>query len=138
MPRFLVLLLALPAVGLLAGCGRSGGPALAPAEGIVTLDGSPLTDGYVFVTPKAGRMARGTIGADGRFVLGTFSDSDGVQVGEHPVTVLPPPTAEGSAPSPSALRLPPLYANAQTSGLTAQIAPGEQNELRLELSTKRR
>jgi hypothetical protein len=121
-------------VVVLTGCGKSKGPEVAEAHGIVTLDGKPVTEGFVFVTPSKGRMAKGEIQSDGSFVLGTFTNKDGVQVGQHPVTVLPPPAVEGSAPRKGSETIPAHYGQARSSGLVADIQAGQTNELKLELT----
>lgn len=120
----------------IVGCGPSRDVELAPVRGIATLNGEPLTDGYVFVTPMQGRMAKGAIQPDGTFVLGTYTASDGAQIGEHPLTVLPPPAEEWAAPASGPRAIPHRYAQAQTSGLVAKVRPDEVNELRLELTTQ--
>lgn len=117
-----------------SGCGDSSG--LAPVHGVVTLDGEPLTEGFVFVTPTEGKMAKGTIQPDGTFILGTNSDSDGAQVGTHPVTVLPPTAEEGKPPSVVARSLPNKYSIAATSGITVDVQPNTDNELIIQLSSK--
>ncbi|TWU28669.1 hypothetical protein [Bythopirellula polymerisocia] len=118
----------------LVGCGGSG-DGLAPVHGVVTLDGKPLTEGFVLVTPAEGKMAKGTIQADGAFVLGTDTNSDGVKIGTHPVSVIPPPAQEGMPISTTAKSLPQRYTNARTSGITVDVKPDADNELTLELFT---
>lgn len=116
------------------GCGDSQG--VARVHGVVTLDGQPLSEGFVMVTPAEGRMAKGAIGPDGTFVLGTYSDSDGAMIGTHPVTVLPPTAVEGQPPSATAQSLPRRYSVAKTSGITVDVKPNTNNELAITLSTK--
>lgn len=116
-----------------AGCGDSNG--VASVHGVVTLDGKPLTEGTVIVTPAEGRMAKGEIQPDGSFALGTFSESDGAKIGTHPVTVLPLPGGEGQPPSAAAKLLPRRYSVAKTSGLTAEVKPNTNNELTIELTS---
>jgi hypothetical protein len=101
----------------------------------VKLDGQPFTEGFVTVTPAEGRMSKGTIQPDGSFVLGTYSDSDGVKIGTHPVTVLPPTAVEGAPLSAAALSLPRRYSVAVTSGITVDVKPNTDNELLIEMTT---
>ncbi len=74
---------------VLIGCGKSDGPALAPAKGVVTLDGKPLASARVSFHPKdkAARYSYGTTDADGRFQMSTFGMNDGALVGSHTVTI---------------------------------------------------
>lgn len=117
------------------GCGNSDAK-IAPVQGVVTLDGKPLTEGSVFVTPTGGRSAKGAIRPDGTFVLGTHSVSDGVMVGTHPVTVQPPPAREGMPLSATAKLLPQRYKSPSTSGITVDVKPNFDNELVIELSSE--
>jgi len=118
---------------LVWGCSDS--PEVAPVHGVVTLDGQPVTGGYVFVTPTEGRMAKGEIQPDGAFTLGTYGKSDGAKVGSHPVTIHPPAAQEWAAPSETDRRVPARYASAQSSGLTVEVRPGVDNELVLTLES---
>jgi hypothetical protein len=76
--------LALVTAALLTGCDQ--GPKLVPIEGQVTLDGQPLTYGYVRVIPANGRPAFGQLDDQGRFKLMT-DDEEGCPVGNHVVEV---------------------------------------------------
>ncbi len=129
-----ILPVLLVATALASGCGDSSG--VAPVHGVVTLNGEPLTEGFVIVTPSEGKMAKGTIRADGTFVLGTNSDSDGAQVGTHPVTVLPPTVEEGKPLSAVAKSLPNKYSIAAASGITVDVQPNTDNELIIKLSSQ--
>lgn len=85
---------------ILGGCGRASYMKdVAPVTGFVTLDGQPVTEGYVTFTPQvsegsdpldSGKAASGTIGSDGKFVLTTYSNEDGAVVGHHKVTFFRP------------------------------------------------
>lgn len=91
-----------PFVALLivGGCSRPGYMKdVAPVTGHVTLDGKPVTEGYVTFTPQvtdgadplnSGKAASGTIGSDGKFVLTTYGNEDGAVVGRHSVTFFRP------------------------------------------------
>jgi hypothetical protein len=74
----------LAAVAMITGCDQ--GPKLVPIEGQVTLDGEPLTYGYVRVIPSGGRPAFGELDEQGRFKLMT-DDAEGCPVGSHIVEV---------------------------------------------------
>ena len=122
------------------GCGR---PAYqletAPVHGKVTLDGEPLPSGYVVVPTARGRMASGAIQPDGSFVLTTYDEGDGVQVGTHPVVVNEvPPDEFSSVAAPQRVSIPPRYTSAGTSGLQVEVKAGEENFLLLELMREER
>jgi len=122
------------------GCGR---PAYqletAPVHGKVTLDGEPLPSGYVVVPTMRGRMASGAIQPDGTFVLTTYDEGDGAQVGRHPVIVNEvPPDEFSNAEAARRVPIPRRYTSAGTSGLEVDVKPGDDNYLLLELTTEER
>ena len=120
-----------------AGCGR---PVYqletAPVRGMVTLDGQPLPSGYVVVPTTHGRMASGKIQPDGTFVLTTYHDGDGAQVGTHAVIVNELPPDEFSPDKHPRVPIPDRYTSAGTSGLTVEVNAGEDNYLGISLTTK--
>jgi len=80
MKRFATLLLALL---FAAGCG-SGNVRLG---GTVTFDdGTPLTTGAVIFSTDS-FMARGTIGEDGKYDMGTYGAADGLPAGTYKVYI---------------------------------------------------
>ena len=99
---------------VLAGCSKSPYE-LAPVDGVVTIDGTPIHDAKVMFAPIAqgenrnsGKPAFGTLEPDGSFKLTTYRDNDGAVVGEHWVTIfrLDPETPNGGGASPKAPHLP--------------------------------
>ena len=117
---------------LLIGCGKS--DTMAPVEGIVTIDGQPLTKGTIRFTPSAGRSARGRIQSDGTFTLGTNTDTDGALIGDHAVSVTAyagEPVDTGEADSfdrPTRKPLVPLhYFSDTSSGLSFEVKPGKNH-----------
>ncbi|QDS99948.1 hypothetical protein [Adhaeretor mobilis] len=121
---------------LLPGCGGSGHElSVAPVSGVVTLDGEPLAEGYVSILVGKGRMGRGAIQSDGTFVIGTYGDADGAQVGSHTVVIKPVPRDEGGGKK-NRVPIPKRYGKSNTSGLSIDVKPGEQNKLVLGLTTK--
>jgi hypothetical protein len=122
----------------LAGCGK---PAYqletAPVRGTVTLDGQPLSSGYVVVPTARGRMASGKIAPEGTFVLTTYDEGDGAQIGTHPVVVNEvPPDEFSSVPPQHRAKIPERYSSAGTSGLTVTVKADEENVLDLRLTTQ--
>jgi hypothetical protein len=125
------------AAALISGCGK---PAYqldtAPVHGKVTLDGQPLPSGYVVVPTARGRMASGRIQPDGTFVMTTYDEGDGVQVGTHPVIVNElPPDEFSPVPAQERVPIPTRYTSAGTSGLTVDVKPDEDHFLELNLTT---
>lgn len=82
--RWCGLVLALSTVAF-AGCG---GTKTYPVKGTVSVkDGEALSHGYVVFT-SADFTARGEIGPDGEFVLGSNKEEDGAPVGTYKVTLV--------------------------------------------------
>ena len=74
---------------ILAGCGGSDRPSLAPASGIVTLNGEPVEGASLTFVPVAGgRPGSGVTDAQGRYSIKTYEDASGATVGEHKVSVI--------------------------------------------------
>lgn len=104
---------------------------LIPVEGRVLYQGKPLEYGSVMFQPNGnGPLARGTIGADGTFVLGTKTSDDGVRPGVCRVRVTAfaaqRSTAEANAQRELSLgrsAIPAKYQSFGTSGLTVEINP---------------
>ncbi len=125
-------------VVIVAGCGRR-----AEVTGVVTLDGTPLSNGVVTFTPRSGgASAYATIGSEGRYTAQTGA-SAGLSPGEYVVTVAANvPAAEGGPTGPgpysdgiSPLSTPQRYADRSQSPLRALLNSGTQ-ELRFELSSQ--
>ena len=108
----------------------------APVQGTVIYNGKPLPYGTVSFQPEAGLPAIGTIQSDGSFTLTTYSTGDGAIIGSHKVAVIATEADAGTAPpiDPNAempapkFVIPAKYTSYSTSGLTAEVMEGEQNE----------
>jgi outer membrane usher protein FimD/PapC len=83
----LLVLFTFVAILMNLGCGTSN---LSKVEGIVTLDGKPLSGATVSFIPvkKEGKPAFGQTDKDGSFRLTTFRTNDGAQPGEYQVVVV--------------------------------------------------
>lgn len=110
---------------VLGGCG--GGLALAPVEGLVTLNGAPVADAAVMFAPQpSGPVATGVTDATGRFTLHTTNDL-GALIGEHRVTITKQDIGNlvNGLPGPGGIKItwhvPEKYSRAETSGLTASV-----------------
>jgi len=111
-----VATLVVAAFGLLT-TGCSGGAKLVPIEGQVTLDGQPLTFGYVRVIPAEGRTAFANLDQQGRFKLMT-DDLEGCPVGTHTVTV---GSAQGISETHQRRYAPEKYESGITSDLKLEV-----------------
>lgn len=119
---------------VLSGCRPGHQRDTAPVRGRVTVDGTPVTSGFVVIIPESGRMAKGMIQSDGSFTMGTYRANDGVQLGRHPVVVHPVPADEERGSNPlSGPTIPDHYGIAGTSGLEIEVTPDGIEDLSLEL-----
>jgi hypothetical protein len=121
-----------PAVALaaallaVAGCGDKMGQ----VDGkLVWADGTPAKElagsQVVFESAATRTSARGTVGPEGNFRLGTKAPDDGAPVGEYQVVVVEHrknANAEGTVLMPALLA--PKYGELKTSGLTATVKSG--------------
>lgn len=128
----------LPLLLALTGCGVRQ-PALHPVTGTVRFEGQPAARFAVEFssedTSTKGISAIGVADPEGRFVLETRQagrQKQGAVAGRHRVVVLPPP-AFGEE-NTTILPVPLRYADYRTSGLTADIQPGQDNEVSFDLS----
>lgn len=119
---------------VLWGCGGGGdGPVTAPVTGTVTYKGQPLAQGTITFYPASGRPAYGKI-QNGRIVeVTTLTTNDGATVGPNKVTIQ---SVEGLEDmyKPAKWLIPERYGSLQQSGLTAEIKPGQTNELTFALT----
>lgn len=130
------------AIGLVAGCvlaAGCGASAVVPVQGqVVWTDGGPAGElvGYQVEAevPGSKTSARGDIGPDGRFKLGTFTTDDGSEPGEHRVTITPIPRMDLD-PAPK-MKLPGRYGKADTSGLRFTVERGKANDFTLTVARK--
>ena len=110
-------------------------------KGKVTFQGKPLQFGSVLFQPVGkGLPARGEIQSDGTFVLGTYSGSDGAVVGKHKVRITCNDTqnpdyklAPGEEGMVGKSLIPEKYTRAETSGLTADVTEGGDNDFPFDL-----
>jgi hypothetical protein len=119
-----------------AGCGQS---RTVRVEGQVRWDdGSPAgdLDGYLVESfiPGSVSSSRSSIGPDGRFAMSTFGREDGVEPGTHKVRITL--LARGEFEPPPKVKLPPRYANPDTSGLSFTAERGRVNVVTLTVSRR--
>jgi len=100
----------------------------------VTIDDQPLGGGRVVFAPisrdgvHAGKVAFGDIQSDGTFTLTTYRPGDGAIVGDHWVTLFPPPQ------TPATLRLPKFLRF--TVREKQSVRAGQENVVSLRLSSQ--
>ena len=133
-----LLFSALLAAAVISGCGKKGGLETAPVSGKVTYRGKPLTTGTVMFVPGEGPAATGEINSAGVYKLTTYTSGDGAVIGKHKVTItalqgMGDALPEQRSPTPPPL-IPAKYLNDGTSGLTAEVKPGTNNEVNFELT----
>jgi len=144
-----VLLLAF-LILIVGGCGpKSTRPPTHKVSGVVTLGGRPLEAAVVTFRPTANQQpANGITNAEGRYALTTFSRGDGAMAGAFQVTVVkygrPDQNSKagssgsasdgeenyvpvmGPTPEPKNI-LPRKYADASSSGISAEVQAGQEN-----------
>jgi hypothetical protein len=121
-----------------AGCGpkfnTTPPPKVYPVKGKVLLaSGQPVSGGVITFHPKntLGAEASGEIGSDGSFQLTTIVKNDGALPGSYTVSVSPYVEGRGDS-GVSRSRVPPKFGAPETSGLTAEVEPND-NDLTIEL-----
>jgi hypothetical protein len=118
------------------GCSRKHGMETAPVSGKVTYKGKPVPNGTVMFVPAEGPAATGEIGPDGSYRLTTYVPNDGAVLGSHKVSITALQDTGGGLPeqrsgTPPSL-LPPKYLSHDTSGLTAEVKPSD-NQVNFDL-----
>jgi hypothetical protein len=132
--RSVLMLLWVPAV--LAGCGQ--GLPVAPASGVVLLDGAPLANVSIMTQPIAtnspnpGPGSFGRTNAEGRFDLELVKPAmRGAIIGEHRVMIAPVGTAPVN--TAAADKWPTSFSD---GSLRIQVPKEGTKELRVELSRR--
>ncbi len=123
-----LLIFSLLALALVAGC--SGRPRRVPVSGKVTIDGKPLTSGFIQVVPDNARAAVSRIDSAGHFKLETYGEGDGCVLGTHRVIIVANQTL---SPTKTRWLAPPKYRDPSTSGVSVEI-DGPKDNLEIALS----
>ena len=148
-PKTAVMYLSLLALAVaIAGCGgpadTGNRPATIAAGGTVTYNGEAVDGATVTFAPDGpGKAAIGKTDSNGNFKLMTFEAGDGAVTGKYLVTVVKQTEvaetesedsmAESTSAAPEDL-LPTKYGVATTSGLTAEVTEGGENQFTFELT----
>jgi hypothetical protein len=101
---------------------------------VILASGAPLTGGLITFHPKdlTKGEARGTIGNDGRFEMGTYGKSDGVMLGTYTVTVEKMVYDKAGNIRPARyLHVPQKYTSADSSDLTVEIKDEGAEDMKL-------
>jgi hypothetical protein len=101
-----------------------------PVSGEVLLNGRPVAGAYVEFIPAGKAPVRRGIdalaGPDGKFKLSTYTAGDGAPAGAYAITVQWRGTYFDSAARRGPNKLPAVYADPKTSGLSVRVVPGDQ------------
>lgn len=123
----------------LSSCGPARIPTYPVAGTITFADGRPVRSGTIeFRSADFGTTATGTIRDDGTFTLGTYGSDDGAAAGKQDVIVIQLIVGDGTARlqhRDHGRAVPTRYGDYDTSALTAQIEPIEQNRVSLTLES---
>ena len=129
---------------LFAGCSRSPkGPETVEVTGTVTFDGTPIEGANVIFHPvengDQSLSSQSITDKEGRFELSTFVGGSkfkpGIAPGRYAVAVTKLDTASVSTTlAPPKNLLPRKYANPKTSGQTADVALGRENNFEFALN----
>jgi hypothetical protein len=111
---------------LCLGVGGCSSSDVIPVQGEVRVRGGTIPAGatIVFSHDATQRSSSGTVQSDGQFQLTTDKPNDGAPVGPHRVTVHNPSAADSSQGEPPRT-FHAKYENPSTSGLTANVQPGQ-------------
>ncbi|WP_435020473.1 hypothetical protein TA3x_001848 [Tundrisphaera sp. TA3] len=149
-PSRLVVASCLAPILALAGCGPAH-PGLAKVAGTVTLDGKPLPRGTIVFEAPDERPAIGQIEGGSIAEVTTYEPGDGAPQGRVKVAITanedPPAGGSAEVANPGDRKkmpanymsgkslIPGRYNDPGTSGLSAEIKPGE-NTVRFDLSSR--
>ncbi|HVX13109.1 MAG TPA: hypothetical protein VHC22_18135 [Pirellulales bacterium] len=119
------------------GCGPSipAPPSTQPVHGNVTLEGEPVTRGFVRFVPAAGssgRFAEGMIAEDGSYSVSAFKGQAGTLPGDYQVYFSSIQRAAEGESEGDPLAIPKKYLRPETSELKVTVTSGD-NDIPLEL-----
>jgi len=111
------------------GCPAPNGD-IGTVEGIITLDGEPVSQASVMFFPSAGRASIGKTDETGRYTLIYTRSTDGAVIGTHKVTISTEAKADdGYGNEEAAVEarkeiIPQKYIDRKKTDLTATVEPG--------------
>lgn len=138
-----ILAYTLLSVFFFAGC-DSGPPlpATVPAQGTVTLDGTPTSDvTVVFIADQGSYNATGVTDKNGKFTMKAFDTKSGAVPGSYKVelnkTVIESKNGKGGESEVNMkFGLPQKYASFVTSGLTITLTDAGNKEIKYDIKSK--
>ncbi len=133
-PRLAMLAAAMLAA---AGCGPHipPPPTTQPVHGNVTLNGQPVTKGFVRFIPaegSGGRFAEGMIAEDGSYAVAAFKGQAGTLPGEYKVYFSSIQRAAEGESEGEPLGLPAKYLRPETTDIKVTVSDGD-NDIPLEM-----
>jgi hypothetical protein len=132
---------AVAVVLMLSGCNSANRAQTYEVSGNIQFDGQPLKGGMVVFMPDKGQAAKGAIGLDGSFKLGTYGVDDGAVAGQYKVMVIAADreAMQGGAAAlerPLPTLIPTHYGSTTTSGLAFEVKPSQPNIAHFALFSK--
>ncbi|MFM8570638.1 MAG: hypothetical protein ACKOAU_03475 [Pirellula sp.] len=136
-------------VSLPLGCNGKKLPTIVKAEGVVTLDGTPVENATItFISEKTDYHAVGNTNAQGKFAMrvsrSEYNGAIGACPGSYKVEILKSVISggkggEGGGEATVNLQnaLPAMYATIATSGLTVTVPDKGSDQLNFELTSKK-
>jgi hypothetical protein len=135
-------------LALLGGCSTKSDnrPRRVPVSGVVMYKGQPVEEATVLFEPTGGTpAATGTTDSAGRYRLTTFEAGDGAVPGEYKVAIRKVKVIRGKSAEPvpddyvgpppdEKWLLPTKYGYSESSGLTASVKEGAENQFKFELA----
>jgi len=109
------MLVALPVLLALSGCGKGDYPEMAKVTGTVTYKGKPVPNMMVNFMPTEGRPSWGKTDSAGKYEMVYDSDYKGVKMGHHKVYFTPPASTIDGGTSKASKK-----AIAEAAGLTTE------------------
>jgi hypothetical protein len=131
------------AIALLMGCTTDETPKTVPAEGIVTLDGTPVDGAVVILVAAQGSInATAITDKQGKFQANAFEHKTGAVPGDYKVTInktdlKPASDNVGESNVTVSYGLPEKYSTLSKSGLSIQLGELGNKEIKFELSSKK-
>lgn len=114
------------------GCGGDGLTTYTTTGSVVFEDGTPLTGGSViFQSQEHPLSARGMIGEDGTFELGTYETGDGAVAGKHAVAILPPKAQVDTDEKVFIPAIDVKYQDARRSQIFREVTADGENEFEI-------
>jgi hypothetical protein len=117
-------------------------PPTVPCEGIVTLDGSPVSEAAViFIADKGNYNASGVTDKNGNFKLKAFEEKAGAVPGSYKVEITKTiveqaSTKAGESGANVRYGIPVKYASMATSGFAIKLSDQGDKDIKFELKSK--